>query len=55
MKGYKVVNYNKWSSLPDIFPNIKLAKEARDKWEYADGSIIEFFNSRSRKAKVLRG
>jgi len=45
MKGYKVVNYNKWKSIKDIFSTIKEAKKARDEWRFCNDAIIEYFNS----------
>ncbi len=53
IKGYKVVNYNAWSSLPDIFVKIKDAKEAKRNWYLGDGAVIEYFNSKNRKAKIM--
>ena len=46
MKGYKVVNYDLWESLPDIFNSIDEAKKARKKWKNGKGAIIEQFNSK---------
>lgn len=62
MKGYKVVNYDKWVSLPDIFPTLKLAREAKAEWHLGAKAIIESFNSkanfkgnsRSNRAKVIK-
>ena len=52
-KGYKVVNYSEWSNIPDIFTNLSDAKEAREKWEYKSGSVIELIGTRMRRAKVV--
>ena len=53
MKGYKVVNYNAWSALPEIFVKIKDAKDAKKAWNLGDGAVIEYFNQKNRKAKVM--
>ena len=52
MKGYKVVNYNLWESLPDIFTTISEAKKARDKWDKKNHSVIEQLNGFRRKIVV---
>ncbi len=52
-KGFKVVNYSEWSNIPDIFNNLFDAKEARDKWEYKKGSVIEQIGTKMRRAKVV--
>lgn len=52
-KGYKVVNYNEWSNIPDIFTNLNDAKEAREKWEFKKGSVIEQVGTKMRRAKVV--
>ncbi len=52
-KGYKVVNYAEWCNIPDIFSNVKDARDARDKWEFNKGSVIEQIGSRMRRAKVV--
>ena len=51
MKGYKVVSYVRWESLPDIFTKLKEAREAKKNWEFGDDAIIEYFNSRNNKVK----
>ena len=53
MFGYKVVNYNVWEALPDIFDTIKDAKDAKSKWCFKDGAIIEQFKSKNNKAKRI--
>ena len=53
MKGYKVVNYNLWQSLPEIFAKIRDAKVAKKKWVLGDGAVIEYFNQKNRRAKVM--
>lgn len=45
MKGYKVVNYNKWKSIPDIYSTIKEAKKAKKDWCFGNDAVIEYFNS----------
>lgn len=52
-KGFKVVNYDKWLSLPDIFSNVKEARQAREKWKFGEGAVIESFNPKSSKAKII--
>ena len=52
-KGYKVINYSEWCNIPDIFHSLNEAKEARDKWEHKDGSVIEQIGVRMRRAKVI--
>lgn len=54
LKGYKVVNYDKWKSLPDIFPNLKEAREAKIGWKYETKAIIEYFNSKTNRARVIK-
>jgi hypothetical protein len=54
MKGYKCVNYDKWSSLPEIFNTLKDAKEAKSKWHLGDRAVIESFNSKSNRAKIIK-
>jgi len=54
MKGYKVVNYDKWTSLPEIFPNLKKARESKAVWQFGGKAIIEYFNSKSNRAKVIK-
>lgn len=54
MKGYKVVNYDKWQSLPDIFSNLKTARAAKKEWELGEKAIIEYFNSKSTRQKVIK-
>jgi len=54
MKGYKVVNYDKWQSLPEIFPNLKKAREAKKGWYLGTKAIIEYFNSKANRAKVIK-
>jgi hypothetical protein len=51
MKGYKVVNYVRWESLPNIFVRIKDAKEAKKNWKFGNDAIIEYFNSRKNRVK----
>lgn len=55
MKGFKVVNYNEWVSIPDIFGTVYDAKVARDSWKYKKGSVIESFNSKNKYAKIIKG
>jgi len=52
-KGYKVVNYREWKNIPDIFTNLADAEEARDKWEFKVGSVIEQVGTKMRRAKVV--
>jgi len=52
-KGYKVVNYREWVNIPDIFSTISEAIEARDKWEYKVGSVIEQIGTKMRRARVV--
>lgn len=52
-KGYKVVNYGEWCNIPDIFTSLEKAKEARDEWEFKEGSVIEQIGSKMRRAKVI--
>jgi hypothetical protein len=54
MKGYKVVSYDKWSALPEIFSTLREAKEAKAKWHLGDRAVIESFNSKSSRAKVIK-
>ena len=55
MKGYKVVNYEKWVSLPDIFSTPKEAKDAKKVWKFGKDAVVEFFISKSTgKARVIR-
>ena len=54
MKGYKVVNYDKWVSLPEIFSSPREAKEAKSKWHLGGQAVIESFNSKSPKAKIIK-
>lgn len=54
MKGYKVVCYDKWESLPEIFGNLKEAREAKDKWVLGDKAVIESFSSKSSRAKIIK-
>lgn len=54
MKGYKVVCYDKWQSLPEIFFNLKSAREAKKNWILGEKAIIEYFNSKSTKQKVIK-
>lgn len=54
MKGYKVVNYDKWTSLPEIFPSLRKAREAKGQWKFGQKAIIEYFNSKARRAKVIK-
>jgi len=54
MKGYKVVSYNEWSSLPDIFTTLKEAKDAKAKWRLGERAVIESFNSKSSRAKIIK-
>lgn len=52
-KGYKVVNYSEWANISDIFTTLGEAKEAREKWEYKKGSVIELIGTKMRRAKVV--
>jgi len=54
MKGYKVVSYDKWSALPEIFSTLREAKDAKAKWHLGDRAVIESFNSKSSRAKVIK-
>ena len=54
MRGFKVVNYDKWTSLPEIFSNIKDAKDAKASWHLGEKAVIESFNSKSNRAKVIK-
>ena len=54
MKGYKVVSYNEWCSLPEIFSTLKEAKEAKAKWRLGEKAVIENFNSKSSRAKIIK-
>lgn len=54
MKGFKVVNYDKWVSIPDIFANLRLAKDAKSGWKFGQGAVIEYINSKSNKAKIIK-
>jgi hypothetical protein len=54
MKGYKVVNFDKWTSIPDIFTSLRAAKEAKEKWEFKDKAVIEYFNSKQPKSKIIK-
>lgn len=54
MRGFKVVNYDKWISLPEIFNNLKDAREAKEKWHLGEKAVIESFNSKSNRAKVIK-
>ena len=51
MKGYKVVSYVHWESLPDIFTKLKDAREAKNNWKFGEDAIIEYFNSRKNRVK----
>ena len=53
IKGYKVVNYNAWESIPDIFTRIKDAKEAKKNWKFKDGAVIDYFNSKNKTSKIM--
>lgn len=53
-RGFKVVCYDKWDSLPDIFNNLRAAKEAKQKWSLGDKAVIEYINSKSSKAKIIK-
>jgi len=52
-KAFKVVNYSEWCNIPELFTNIDDAKEAREKWEYKEGSVIEQVGPKMRKAKMI--
>jgi hypothetical protein len=54
MTGYKVVNYHRWESLPNIFVSYFKAKIAKDKWKYGKDALIEKFNSKNNYAKILK-
>jgi len=54
MKGYKVVNYKHWTSIPDIFTKLKKAREEKEKWEFGKDAVIEYFNSNNGKYKQFR-
>lgn len=54
MKGYKVVSYDKWVSLPEIFGSLKDAKAAKAAWHLGDRAVIESFNSKSSRVKVIK-
>lgn len=54
MKGYKVVNYDKWISLPEIFTTLRQARDAKAGWELGPKAIIESFNSKANRAKVIK-
>ena len=51
MKGYKIVNYVRWESLPDIFTKLKDAKKAKKDWKFGTDAIIEYFNSKNNRVK----
>ena len=53
MKGYKVVNYDKWTSLPEIFKTLKDAKEAKNNCTLGKDTVIEYFNSKNKKSKII--
>ena len=55
LRGYKVVNYSDWSSLPEIFDGIDQAKEAKSNWKYGKNAVIEYFNSKNKRVKTIRG
>ena len=55
MKGYKVVNISEWASLPEIFNSVQDAREAKDEWKYGKTAVIEYFNSRNKRAKIIKG
>lgn len=55
MTGFKVVNYHRWESLPDIFTSITEAKGAKKEWKWGEGAVIEQFNSKSNSVRVRRG
>jgi len=52
-RGYKVVNYEVWESLPDIFSSIKDAKKAKNEWDLGKNAVIESFNSKNKKTKII--
>jgi hypothetical protein len=54
MKGYKVINYAEWTSLPEIFNTVNEAKQAKDKWQLGGKAVIESFNSKSNRARVIK-
>jgi len=54
VKGYKCINYHEWASLPDIFSTLREAKDAKVKWRLGDRAVIESFNSKSSRAKVIK-
>ncbi len=51
LKGYKVVNYDKWVSLPEIFSTLKEAKIAKENTNFGKDTVIEYFNSKNNKSK----
>ena len=54
MKGYKVVNYSVWESLPEIFNSVKEAEEKAKDWKYFKGSVVEAFDSSKKSPKVVK-
>ena len=53
--GFKVVNYHRWESLPDIFSSLKEAKDAKKDWAWGSGAVIEQFNYKSKSVRMRRG
>jgi len=53
MKGYKVINYDKWTSLPEIFTTLREAKEAKKTSTLGKNTVVEYFNSRNTRAKRI--
>jgi len=53
MKGFKVVNYNEWSSLPDIFTTMSQAKRGLESWKYSRGAVIESFNQKVKFTRTV--
>ncbi len=54
LRGYKVVNYNRWSSLPEIFNTVNDAIKGSKGWKYRDGAVIESFILGKPLAKVVK-
>jgi hypothetical protein len=54
MKGFKVVNYDVWKSLPEIFNTVKEADEKSKNWEWVDGAVIEEVNSNKRSRNIVK-
>ncbi len=54
LKGYKVVNYSAWCSLPDIFNTVSDAEKVSEGWKHRKGAVIERISPFQRETKIIK-